>query len=83
MPDRLRNLDFIDKTWAVDKIQSRMKQCLDEQEKEVLNNHTPILSFDPGYATKLWSKLNDELNLRKKQRASTLHFAYCPQYGAR
>lgn len=71
MPDKFRNLDFIFDTWSVDEIRAQIEQYLDEEEKEVLDNNSPIVSFEYGYTAKLWTQFNEKLSLRKDYKIIT------------
>jgi len=64
LPDRYRNLDFIHETWTPDEIGHLLGNQLDEEELEVLAKHTPTISVEYGYTTKLWQSFNDSLHLR-------------------
>lgn len=71
MPEKFRNLDFIYDTWDVNNIRSHIEQHLDEEEKEILDNNTPTVSFEYGYTAKLWTHFNEELSLRREYKVLT------------
>jgi hypothetical protein len=71
MPDKFRNLDFIYDKWSTEEISNAIGQFFDDEEKEVLNTHTPTVSFEFGYTAKIWTQFNDSLNLRKDYKVLT------------
>lgn len=64
LPDKYRNLDFLYETWTTEEIGHLLGSQFDEEELLVLENHSPIVSVEYGYTTKLWQNFNDSLKLR-------------------
>lgn len=64
MPDKYRNLDFIYETWNSIELAELLGAALDEEELEVIANHSPSISVEFGYTAKLWTIFNEKLSLR-------------------
>lgn len=75
MPDKYSNLDFIHETWSASQLLELCGAALDEEEKEILQTHTPTTSVEFGYTAKLWSQFNDTLGLRTKVLSSGIQLA--------
>lgn len=71
LPDKYSNLDFIYDTWNHDEIEKMVGSSLDEEEREVLLKHKPIVSVEFGYTAKLWNHFNDSLGLRNGYKVLT------------
>lgn len=75
MPDKFSNLDFIYDTWDTDKIEKLLGHILDTEEKEILKNNTPTISFEFGYTAKIWTKYNESLGIRTKVLTTGIQLA--------
>lgn len=64
LPDKYRNLDFVFETWKADELRTLLENQLDEEELQALEAHTPVVSVEYGYTTKLWQRFNDALGIR-------------------
>jgi hypothetical protein len=64
MPDKFNNLDFVHQTWTPDTLLTLLETSLGEEEREVLNRHSPTVQVEFGYTAKIWSQFNDSLGLR-------------------
>lgn len=75
MPDKYSNLDFIYETWNAQQIQKLLGAVLDEEERDVLQKHTPSVSVEFGYTAKLWTQFNDGLGTRSRILSSGIQLA--------
>lgn len=75
MPDKFSNLDFIYESWNSEELLSLLSSSLDEEEKEVIKEYQPTLFVEYGYTAKLWTKFNENLNLRSKVLSSGIQLA--------
>ncbi|CUR69130.1 ATP-binding protein [Pseudomonas aeruginosa] len=75
MPDKYSNLDFIYETWNAQQIQKLLSAVLDEEERDVLQKHTPSVSVEFGYTAKLWTQFNDGLGTRSRILSSGIQLA--------
>ncbi|MDP3799799.1 MAG: ATP-binding protein [Polaromonas sp.] len=75
MPDKYSNLDFIYETWSSNQLMALLGGTLDDEEKEVLERYTPVVSVEFGYTAKLWTQFNDALGLRSKVLLSGIQLA--------
>lgn len=68
MPDKYLNLDFLFDSWNTAELHELLASRLDAEELAILEKHRPALSVEFGYTAKIWSKFNDDLNLRSGYR---------------
>mgnify|MGYP003583282124 FL=1 len=75
MPDKYSNLDFIYETWSSSELLSLLGSGLDDEDKEVIEKHTPTISVEFGYTAKLWSQFNESLGLRARVLSTGIQLA--------
>ncbi len=63
-PDKYNNLDFIYDTWTSAELATLLSSSLDDEEKGVIEKHSPTVSVEFGCTAKLWTGFNDSLALR-------------------
>lgn len=71
LPDKFMNLDFIYETWASDELSSLLSAALDDDDRAVIEAHSPSVSVEFGYTAKLWNRFNEQLGLRSGYRVLT------------
>lgn len=64
LPSSLQSFDCLYDTWTGDELLSIVD--LDEDEKNVFYNHTPVIYCGFAYSTKIFSDFNESLNIRAK-----------------
>lgn len=65
LPPKYTNLDFIYETWQANELKELLK--LDEEEIEICDLFSPIVSVEFAYSSKLWANYNSKLGIRANQ----------------
>ncbi|WP_047514021.1 ATP-binding protein [Methylophilus sp. Q8] len=71
MPDKYRNLDFIYETWTSAELEDMLGGTLDEDEKDIIKKHNPVVSMEFGHTAKVWNVFNESLGLRSGYKVLT------------
>jgi hypothetical protein len=71
MLDKYSNLDFLYDTWTAAELKSMLASTLDDEDLEVLEQHSPTISVEFGYTAKLWNNFNESLGLRTGYKVLT------------
>ncbi|WP_428719188.1 hypothetical protein [Undibacterium curvum] len=67
-PDKINNLDIIYETWDTTQLLDLLGKNLDSEERQIIDDHKPVVSVEFGYTAKLWQKFNEGLGIRANQR---------------
>lgn len=65
-PDKISNLDMVYDSWNSEQLKSLIQ--LDDEERAVVDKHSPSVSVEFGFTAKLWQKFNASLGLRNNYR---------------
>ncbi len=66
LPDRFNNLDFLFENWSSEELRQLLTDHLDDEERDVLERHSPTIDIEFGYTSKLWNYFNEALGIRAR-----------------
>lgn len=65
-PDKISNLDMVYDSWTPSELIALIQ--LDDEERALIEKHSPTVSVEFGFTAKLWQKFNSSLGLRNNYR---------------
>ena len=65
-PDKISNLDMVYDSWSSADLLGMIQ--LDDEERAIIDKHSPRVSVEFGFTAKLWQKFNESLGLRSNYR---------------
>lgn len=64
MPNKYKQLAFMYETWSAADLKDLLSDAEYKEQENVITRHSPTISMEYGYTTKLWRGANDALDIR-------------------